>query len=97
MSHFYFHLTMDDEYVPDRAGQKFADLAAAHSHAVLTASRVMSFCEVEHRTPRTKRLVVTIEDETGRVLMSVIIRCESANCDVRRVPPRISRLAFRSC
>jgi hypothetical protein len=96
MPHFYFHFTMDDEYVPDLIGRKCTDLAAAHSHAVMLAGRVMSYCEVECRTPRTERWVVTIENETGNVLMSVIIRCESAACDVRRVPTKHVRLASRS-
>src|SRR6478672_7424353 len=93
MPHFYFHFTMDDEYFPDRMGQNFNDLAAAHSHAIVLASRVMSYCEVECRAPRAERWVVSIEDDADRVLMSVIIRCESAACDVRRVPTRHSRLA----
>jgi hypothetical protein len=97
MAHFFFHFTMDDEYFHDLIGLKFNDLSAAHSHAVLLASRVMSYCEVEDRTPRTGRWVVTIENDAGRVLMSVIIRCESAACDVRRVPTRHSRLASCSC
>jgi len=97
MPHFYFHFTMDDEFFPDGMGQTFNDLAAAHSHAIVLASRVMSYCEVENRTPRAERWVVSIEDDAGRVLMSVIIRCESAACDVRRAPPRRSRLGSRSC
>ena len=96
MSHFFFHFTMDDEYFHDPIGLKLNDLAAAHSHAVVLASRVMAYCEVEDRAPRTERWVVTIENDAGRVLMSVIIRCESATCDVRRVPTRRSRLATRS-
>ena len=97
MSHFYFHVTMDGEFFPDLIGQNFNDLAAAHSHAIALASRVMSYCEVENRTPRAERWVVSIDDDAGRVLMSVIIRCESAACDVRRAPPRRSRLGSRSC
>ena len=93
MSHFYFHFTMDDEYFHDLVGQDFNDLAAAHSHAIVLASRVMSYCEVEGRAPRW---VVTIENDAGRVPMSVIVRCESAPCDVRRVPTRKSRLASHS-
>jgi Domain of unknown function (DUF6894) len=96
MSHFYFHLTMDDEYFPDRIGQKFDDLAAAHSHAIVLASRVMSYCEVEGRAPRTERWVVTIENDAGRTLMSIILRCESAAFDACRVPTRTSRLASHS-
>jgi len=96
MSHFFFHFTMDDEYFHDPIGLKFGDLAAAHSHAVVLASRVMAYCEVEGREPRTGRWVVTIENDAGHVLMSVIVRCESATCDVRRVPTRRSRLATRS-
>jgi len=96
MSHFFFHFTMDDEYFHDPIGLKFNDLAAAHSHAVVLASRVMAYCEVEDRAPRTERWVVTIENDAGHVLMSVIIRCESATCDVRRVATRCSRLANRS-
>ena len=92
MSRFYFHFTMDDEFLPDLVGQNFSDLAAAHSHAIVLASRVMTYCEVERDIPRTERWVVTIEDEGGRVLMSVIVRCESAACDVRRVPRRNSQL-----
>jgi hypothetical protein len=97
MPRFYFHFTMDDEYFPDLIGQNFNDLAAAHSHAIALASRVMAYCEVESRAPRTERWVVTIENDAGCVLMSVIIRCESAAFDVRRIPPRPSRLASRSC
>ena len=97
MSHFFFHFTMDDEYFHDPIGLKLNDLAAAHSHAVVLASRVMAYCEVEGRALRTGRWVVTIENDAGRVLMSVIIRCESAACDVRRVPTRQSRLGSRSC
>ena len=97
MSHFYFHFTMDDEFFPDFIGQNFNNLAAAHSHAIALGSRVMSYCEVEGRLPRTERWVITIENDAGRVLMSVIIRCESAACDVRRAPPRRSRLGSRSC
>ena len=97
MSHFFFHFTMDDEYFPDLIGLKFNDLAAAHSHAVALAGRVMAYCEVESRAPRTGRWVVTIENDAGRVLMSVIVRCESTARDVRRVPTRHSRLASRSC
>ena len=96
MSHFFFHFTMDDEYFHDPIGLKLNDLAAAHSHAVVLASRVMAYCEVEDRAPRTERWVVTIENDAGCVLMSVIIRCESAACDVRRIPTRPSRLASRS-
>jgi len=97
MSHFFFHFTMDDEYFHDPIGLKLNDLAAAHSHAVVLASRVMAYCEVEDRAPRTERWVVTIENDAGCVLMSVIIRCESAACDVRRIPTRPSRLASRYC
>ena len=97
MPHFYFHFTMDDEFFPDGTGQNFNDLAAAHSHAIVLASRVMSYCEVEGRAPRTERWVVTIENDTGGVLMSDVVRCESAACDVRRVPMRHSRSASRSC
>jgi uncharacterized protein DUF6894 len=97
MPNFYFHFTMDDEYFPDRIGQNFNNLAAAHSHAIVLASRVMSYCEVEDRAPRTERWVVTIENDAGRVLMSVIIRCESSTSDIRRVATRHSRSASRSC
>ena len=97
MSHFFFHFTMDDEYFHDPIGLKFDDLAAAHSHAVVLASRVMAYCEVEDRAPRTERWVVTIENDAGCVLMSVIIRCESAAFDVRRTLTRSSRLASPSC
>ena len=97
MAHFYFHFTMDDEYFPDLIGENLNDLAAAHSHAIALASRVMAYCEVEGRAPRTERWVATIEGAAGCVLMSVIIRCESAACDVRRIPTRPSRLASRSC
>jgi hypothetical protein len=97
MPNFYFHFTMDDEYFPDRIGQNFNNLAAAHSHAIVLASRVMSYCEVEDRAPRTERWVVTIENDAGRVLMSVIIRCESSASDIRRVATRHSRSASRSC
>jgi hypothetical protein len=93
MSRFYFHFRMDGELFPDFIGQNFNDLAAAHSHAIVLASRVMSYCEVEDRAPRTERWVVTIENDAGRVLMSVIIRCESSAFDIRRVPTRHSRLA----
>ena len=96
MPRFYFHFTMDDEFLPDLIGQNFSDLAAAHSHAIVLASRVMSYCEVERRVPRTERWVVTIENDAARVLMSVIVRCESAECDVRRVPRRTSRLGGQS-
>jgi hypothetical protein len=96
MSHFYFNFTMDDEYFPDLVGQDFNDLAAAHSHAIVLASRMMSHCEVAGRASRTERWVVSIENDAGRVLMSVIVRCESAPCDVRRVPTRKSRLASHS-
>ena len=97
MSHFFFHFTMDDEYFHDPIGLKLNDLAAAHSHAVVLASRVMAYCEVEDRAPRTERWVVTIENDAGSVVMSAIIRCQSAACDVRRVATRHSRLASRSC
>src|SRR4051812_7404995 len=96
MSHFFFFFTMDDEYFPHLIGEDFNDLAAAHSQAIVLASRVMSHCELEGRAPRTERWVVTIENDAGRVLMSVIVRCESAACDVRRVPTRKSRLASHS-
>ena len=95
MAHFYFHFTMDDEYFPDLIGENLNDLAAAHSHAIALASRVMAYCEVEGRAPRTERWVVTIENDAGCVLMSVILRCESAACDVRRVPRRNSQLEAR--
>ena len=97
MSHFFFHFTMDDEYFHDPIGLKLNDLAAAHSHAVVLASRVMAYCEVEDRAPRTERWVVTIENDAGCVLMSVILRCESAACDVRRISTRPLRLTSRSC
>ena len=97
MSRFFFHLTMDDEYIHDLIGLKFNDLAAAQSHAVALVSRLMAYCEIEGRVPRTERWVVTIENDAGRVLMSVIVRCDSAVCDVGRVPTRYSRLASHSC
>ena len=96
MAHFYFHFTMDDEYFPDLIGENLNDLAAAHSHAIALASRVMAYCEVEGRAPRTERCVVTIENDAGCVLMSVILRCESAACDVRRISTRPLRLTSRS-
>jgi hypothetical protein len=74
MSRVYFHLTLDGEYFPDPIGEQVSDLTAAHSRAVLLAGRVMSSCELE--APRTERGVVTIEDDTGRVLLSVIVREE---------------------
>ena len=74
MSRVHFHLTLDDEYFPDPIGEQVSDLNAAHSRAVLLGSRVMSSCELE--APRTERGVVTIEDDTGRVLLSVIVREE---------------------
>ncbi len=92
MHAFIFTSRWIDEFLPDLIGQNFNDLAAAHSHAIVLASRVMPYCEVEGRVPRTERWVVTIENDAGRVLMSVIVRCESAACDVRRVPRRNSQL-----
>ena len=82
MTHVHFHLTMDGEYFPDPVGEKVDDLAAAHARAVTLASRVMSFCELDGQPPRTERGVVTIADDTGRTLMSVIVRRESAERDV---------------
>jgi hypothetical protein len=97
MSHFYFHFTMDDEFFPDFIGQHFDDLAAAHSHAIVLASRMMSHCEASGRVPRTERWVVTIANDAGRVLMSVIVRCESAACDVRRVAERNATVPQHGC
>ena len=75
MPRFYFHVTIQDERFPDLIGSEINDLAAAHSHAMLLASRLMSFHELERRQPRPERWIVAIEDEEGRAAMSVIIRC----------------------
>ena len=77
MSHLYFDLTMDDEHFPDPVGETITDLTAAHARAVLLVRRVMMFSESDAETPRAKRGVVTIKDDTGRVLT---IR----HCSVRR-------------
>ena len=76
MSHLYFDLTMDDEHFPDPVGETVTDLTAAHARAVLLVRRVMMFSESDAETPRAKRGVVTIKDDTGRVLLSVIVPCE---------------------
>lgn len=73
MPHLHFHLTMDDEHYPDTIGYDVADLAEAHSRAILLAARVMSFCVLEKRHPCSERWVVDIEDDAGRDLMSVIV------------------------
>ena len=88
MPHLYFHLLMDDVQFPDTVGREISDLKTAHSQAVLLASNVMSFCELEQDQRRPNRLVVTISDSTGNVPLSVVVRCESAPCDIRRVPVR---------
>ena len=82
MTHVHFHLTMDGEYFPDPVGEKVDDLAAAHARAVALASRVMSFCALDGQPPRTERGVVTIADDAGRTLMSVIVRRGNAARDV---------------
>ena len=76
MSHLYFDLTMDDEHFPDPVGETVTDLTAAHARAVLLVRRVMMFSENDTNTPRTERGVVTIKDDTGRVLLSVIVPCD---------------------
>ena len=76
MSHLYFDLTMDDEHFPDPVGEIVTDLTAAHARAVLLVRRVMMFSESDAETPRAKRGVVTIKDDTGRVLLSVIVPCD---------------------
>lgn len=93
MQRFFFHLTVDDECFPDRTGREFDSLAEAHSEAVLLASHVMSYFECENKTPRTVRHVVTVADQDGQVPLSVIVRCESVTCDVRRVPTRTHRIS----
>lgn len=96
MSHVYFHLTMDDEYFPDPVGEKVDDLAEAHARAVSLANCVMCFCELDGQPSRTERGVVTIEDDAGHVLMSVIVRRASTARGVRRdAPRRRSRSASR--
>jgi hypothetical protein len=87
MPHFHFHLTMDDDYCPDPIGEHHDDLTAAHSRAVMLANSVMSFCELDGQALRTERGVVTIEDDAGRVLLSVIVPRGGAMRDVRRVVP----------
>ena len=76
MSHLYFDLTMDDEHFPDPVGETVTDLTAAHARAVLLVRRVMMFSENDAETPPAKRGVVTIKDDTGRILLSVIVPCE---------------------
>ena len=88
MPHLYFHLTMDDEQFPDTTGQDISDLKIAHSQAILLASNAMAFCELEEEQRRPNRLVVTVADSTGKVPLSVVVRCESVPCDIRRVPVR---------
>jgi Domain of unknown function (DUF6894) len=60
MPRFYLHLTMHDEYFPDRIGCEVSDLSDAHSRAMLLVSRLMSFCELERREPRPERWTVTV-------------------------------------
>jgi len=88
MPHLYFHLMRDDEQFSDTIGREISDLKTAHSQAILLASDAMAFCELEEGQHRPSRLVVTIADSTGNVLLSVVIRCESAPCDIRRVTVR---------
>ena len=94
MPRMHFHLTIDDQYFPDQAGQEVGSLAAAHSRAISLASRLMSFCEIERREIRGERWVVTIEEQ-GRSLMSVIIGCHCIARDVRagRRPRLLSQSA----
>jgi uncharacterized protein DUF6894 len=75
MPHLYFHLKMNDDYFPDQTGQQVSDLAAAHSRAVLLGRRVIQHCDLHDQALSVERLVVAIEDDTGRALMSVILRC----------------------
>lgn len=95
MPHLYFHLTIDDEDFPDVVGQEVSDLAAAHSRAIVLAGRLMSYCEVEHREPRAERWLVTVADDTGHSLMSVIVRCERVS-ETDRPAARQPRLLSRS-
>ena len=89
MSHLYFDLTMDDEHFPDPVGETVTDLTAAHARAVLLVRRVMMFSENDAETPRAKRGVVTIKDDTGRVLLSVIVPCD-VPVPSQSVPPNQS-------
>jgi hypothetical protein len=79
---------MDGDQFPDTVGQEISDLKTAHSQAILLASNALAFCELDEEQRRPSRLVVTIADSTGNALLSVVIRCESAPCDIRRVPVR---------
>lgn len=93
MPRMHFHLTIDDQYFPDQIGQEVGDLVAAHSRALLLASRLMSFCEIERREIPGERWVVTIEEQ-GRSLMSVIVGRERI-AEAARAGRR-SRLLSRS-
>ena len=95
MPRLYFHLTIGDEHYPDVVGQEATDLAAAHTRAIMLADRLMSYCEVEHREPHAERWLVTIADDAGRSLMSVIVRCERVT-EADRAAARQSRLLSRS-
>jgi hypothetical protein len=96
MPRFYLHVTMQDKRFPDLSGYDFNDLEAAHSHAMLLVNRLMSYCEIERHEPRPDRWIVTIEDETNRAVMSLIIRCNvvrtSTECDRLFAVPDHKRL-----
>jgi Domain of unknown function (DUF6894) len=79
MGKYYFDLRLEDDWYIDDIGAEQGDLLAAHRYAVLLASRLVSFFELQGRhSPSTQRWRIEIRDQACRVVLSLILSCNSA-------------------
>jgi Domain of unknown function (DUF6894) len=72
MPRYFLHLNIGDEYFPDDAGQKLADLSLAHYRALLLATKLMSRVELD-RSVALKHWIVSVENDECQRLLSVLI------------------------
>ena len=79
MRKYYFDLRLEDDWYIDDIGSEQGDLLGAHRYAVLLASRLVSFFELQgHHAPSTQRWRIEIRDQASRVVLSLVLSCNSA-------------------
>jgi hypothetical protein len=72
MPRYFLHLRIGDDYFPDVAGQELADLSAAHSRALLVATKLMSRVKPNGHAA-LEHWSVCVEDDENQRLLSVLI------------------------
>ncbi len=72
MPRFYFHVSAGGQDFQDDVGSEAADVAAAHSRALVLADRVMMYSIFADRAPDFRRWIVKVTDETRRPVINVL-------------------------